>query len=191
MSYFGALVENPKNTTFDSQENGEDLHFLLRRHPITNLGWIIFSIILLLAPMAAMLYAESYFENPFALIPAEYQLVLLIIWYLLTMLYTFESFLTWYFNVYIITDKRVIDIDFKGLWKKRVSEALLNSVEDVTYETHHFWQILFDYGDIFMQTAAERTEFEFQSIPKPGLVHDKLTDLVQKYKTPNKNGYSD
>ncbi len=185
MGYFNAIIEQPKNVIFESQQNDEKLYFLLRRHPITNLGWVLSAIIFLLIPIIAMLLIESYFLDPFAFIPAKYQMVVILLWYLLTMLYTFESFIVWYFNVYIITDKRIIDVDFKGLWGKRISEALLNSVEDVTYETHKFWHILFDYGDIFMQTAAERTEFEFHSIPKPALVHDKLTDLVQLYKSKN------
>lgn len=186
MGYFSAIIEQPNNLQFESQQRDEKLHFLLRRHPITNLGWIIASIIFLLLPIIAMILIEDNVSDPFAYIPARYQLVLIILWYLLTMLFTFESFIVWYFNVYIITDKRIIDVDFRGLWGKRISEALLSSVEDVTYETHKFWHILFDYGDIFMQTAAEKTEFEFHSIPKPGIVHDKLTDLVQVYK--NRNG---
>lgn len=182
MKFFDAILERPRNVQFESQESDEELHFLLRRHPITNLGWIITSIIFILLPLIGMLLAGNYFDNPFAIVPARYQLVGIILWYLATMLYTFESFIVWYFNVYIITDKRLIDVDFRGLWGKRISEASFDTVEDVTYSTHKFWHILFDYGDIFLQTAAEKTEFEFHSIPKPGRVHDKLTDLVEDYK---------
>lgn len=187
MSDFSAIIEKPKNIQFESQEHDEELHFLLRRHPITNLGWILASIIFVAIPIVAMLTIENYFEDPFIYIPAKYQLVLIILWYLMTMLYTFESFIVWYFNVYIITDSRIIDVDFKGLWGKRISEASLSSVEDASYETNKFWHILFDYGDIFVQTAAEKTEFEFHSIPKPGIVHDKLTDLAQEFKQKNGN----
>ena len=186
MAIFNAILKNPKGIRFESQEQKEDLHFLLRRHPITNLGWLIFSFLLIVTPLIGMLYISNSDINTFQFIAAEYQLIILIMWYSLTMLYTFESFLIWYFNVYIITNKRVIDVDFKGFWGKRVSEASLENVEDVTYKTSKFLHILFDYGDIFMQTAAERTEFEFSSVPEPALVHDKLTDLVQKYK---RNGH--
>ncbi len=189
MSYLGALIERPENITFDSQEEGETLYFLMRRHPITNLPWIIAALIFAIAPIVAMSLIQAYFADPFAVIPAKYQIIFLIIWYLIVMFFTFESFLIWYYNVYIVTDRRVIDIDFRGLWSKRVSEATLNKVEDVTFETHNFWQILFDYGDIMMQTAAEKTEFEFRAIPKPEMVHDKLTDLVQNYKI--RHGHTD
>ncbi len=182
MAIFNAILQHPKGVRFESQEKEEQLYFLLRRHPITNLGWMILSLAFVFTPLLIMSALSKYNINTFKYVDAEYQVILLILWYSLTMLYTFESFLIWYFNVYIITNKRVIDVDFKGFWGKRVSEAQLTSVEDVTYETKKFLHILFDYGDIFMQTAAERTEFEFSAIPQPGLVHDKLTDLVERQK---------
>lgn len=186
MAIFNAILHKPRGIRFESQEKEEQLYFLLRRHPITNLGWLTLSVVLAFAPFALMYLGIQNGINTFKYVQAEYQIILLILWYSLTMLYTFESFLIWYFNVYIITNKRVIDVDFKGFWGKRVSEAPLSNVEDVTYETKKFLHILFDYGDIFMQTAAEKTEFEFTAIPKPSLVHDKLTDLVEGYK---RNGH--
>jgi uncharacterized membrane protein YhaH (DUF805 family) len=182
MKFFSALLEKPNGIEFESQEPREELYFILRRHPITNLGWMITSIIMAFAPLIAMKIAVDMQINFFNLIPPEYQIVAIIIWYLVTMLFAFESFLIWYFNVYIITRKRLIDVDFTGFWGKRISEASYDNVEDVSYSTNKFWHILFNYGDIFMQTAAEQTEFEFHAVPKPGLVHDKLTDLVERYK---------
>lgn len=187
MAIFNSILQKPSGIRFESQEKEEQLYFLLRRHPITNLGWLILSTILILTPLAFMYFITQDGINTFKYVQAKYQVILLILWYSLTMLYTFESFLIWYFNVYIITNKRVIDVDFRGLWGKRISEAPLSNVEDVTYETKKFLHILFDYGNIFMQTAAEKTEFEFNSIPKPSLVHDKLTDLVEEHR---KNGHA-
>lgn len=176
---FNALLEKPKNVMFESQEKGEKVYFILRRHPITNIGWLLLSLIFLVIPLAYLAFAPN-LEDTFTIrLNPNYEFILIIMWYSLTMLYTLESFLMWYFSTYIITDKRVIDVDFTGLWGKRISEAPLENVEDATYQTKSFLNILFDYGDIFMQTAAERTEFEFDSVPKPGMVHDVLTDLVE------------
>lgn len=187
MAIFNALLRSPTNVKFESQENGEKVHFILRKHPITNLGWILGSLFMIFIPVVVIIYLDTAQIDTFKYIPARYQLVMILLWYLLTMFYTFESFLVWYFNVYIITDRRIIDIDFRGFWKKRISEASLGNVEDATYQTGHFWHILFDYGDIAMQTAAEKTEFEFSAVPKPGLVHDVLTNLVAEFKKANVN----
>ena len=187
MKLFKGPLKKNDGVEFESQEPSEKLYFMLRRHPITNLGWILASIIMALAPLVAMSIAVDLQINFFDLVPPEYQVLAILLWYMFTMLIAFESFLIWYFNVYIITDKRLIDVDFTGFWGKRISEASYDNVEDISYSTDKFWHILFNYGDIFMQTAAEQTEFEFHSVPKPGLVHDKLTDLVERYKNrPNK-----
>lgn len=177
-----AIEECPTNLQFESQEPSETVHFLLRKHPITNLGWILGTILMIILPLILMTLFSSININTFEFIRPKTQLILLMLWYLLTMFFAFEAFLKWYFNVYIITDKRLIDIDFRGLWRKRISETSLGQIEDATYETNRFFHILFDYGNILVQTAAENTEFEFESVPKPGLVHDKFTDLVEQYK---------
>ncbi len=140
------------------------------------------SILMLITPLLIMQVFDVNQINTFRFVPAKYQILLIAIWYLLTLLYIFEEFIIWYFNVYIITNKRLIDIDFKGFWRKRISEASYDNVEDVTYQTNKFWHVLFDYGDISMQTAAEKSEFEFDAIPKPALVHDTLTNLIEDYK---------
>jgi hypothetical protein len=186
---FSSYIVKPKDIQFESQSADETVHFLLRKHPITNLGWILSSILLVFFPLFLMVVFSSFNINTFKYIDADIQIMGLLIWYMLTMFMTFESFLIWYFNVYIITDKRLIDIDFSGLWRKRISETSLGQIEDATYQTHKFWHILFDYGDIEVQTAAEKTEFEFSSIPKPSIVHDKFTDLVEAFKKKNGNKY--
>lgn len=180
-----SFIEKPKNLSFESQESGEILYFLLRRHPITNIGWIISAILMLFLPVFFIIVVEALGLNTFIIVDAGTQAIFLVLWYLLTMFFTFESFLNWYFNVYIITNKRLIDVDFKGLWYKRISETALSQIEDATYATSKFLHVLFDYGDIFVQTSAEKNEFEFHSVPKPGIVHDKFTDLVEEYKKNN------
>ena len=177
-----SYIERPKNIRFESQGQQEILYYLLRKHPITNLGWILMSLLMVFLPVFFMYSFSRLGINTFNYVEADIQALFLILWYLVTMFFTFEAFLTWYFNVYIITDKRLIDIDFRGLWNKRVSETSLAQIEDATYETSKFLHILFDYGNISVQTAAEKGEFEFHSIPKPGIVHDKFTDLVEDFK---------
>ncbi len=184
---FTSYVNEPKDFCFESQDPDEVVHLLIRKHPITNIGWIISSIILVIFPLVLMTVFANLKINTFQYIAADIQIMVLLLWYLLTMFMTFQSFLIWYFNVYIITDKRLIDIDFSGLWKKRISETSFGQIEDATYQTDKFWHILFDYGDIFVQTAAEKSEFEFASIPKPAIVHDKFTDLVEEFKKKHGN----
>lgn len=180
-----SLIKYPKNIRFESEERDETIYYILRRHPITNLGWILLSLFMTLLPVIAIILITPEESNLVKYFPLSYQLFFFLIWYSITIFITFENFLLWYFSVYIITDKRIIDVDFNGLWHKRISEASLDNIEDATYSTNNFFHILFDYGNIMVQTAAEKTEFEFASIPKPSEVHDVLTNLVQQFKKDN------
>ncbi len=181
---FNAILKNPTNVKFESQEDDEIIYYVLRRHPIVTVWWILTSIFFLLLPILIYIFRDTPIipQSWLLIIPIQYWLILLILWYMVVIFLAFEAFLLWYFNIYILTDRRIVDIDFHGLWKKRISEASLANVEDATYSTDNMLNIVFDYGDVYIQTAAEKPEFEFKAIPKPGEVHDKLTDLAEAYK---------
>lgn len=174
MESLSAYVNHPKNSNFEGQEKDEEILLLLRRHFITNIKWIIAAIIMVFAP-STLKFLEINFLTTLS---NNLRVVVSISWYLVIVIFIFENFLNWYFNVYIITNKRIIDIDFWGLLYRNVSEANLKNIQDVTYSVSGFYQTVFNYGDVIVQTAAERPEFDFGSVPNPAKVHDKLTDWV-------------
>jgi hypothetical protein len=92
--------------------------------------------------------------------------------------FAIESFIKWFYNVYIITDERIIDIDFHSLLFKDISSAKIDNIEDSTASTGGFWGSLFDYGTITIQTAAEKREFEFGSVPHPNKVAKLINELL-------------
>jgi membrane protein YdbS with pleckstrin-like domain len=114
----------------------------------------------------------------FTFLPPRYQLMTLIIWYLLIIAFAFERFLIWFFNVNIITDERIVDIDFHSLLYKEVSDCPLDRIQDVTYAMGGVSRAIFDFGDVLIQTAAEVTQFEFLGVPNPRRVSAVLRDLM-------------
>ena len=56
-----------------------------------------------------------------------------ILWYLLTAAIAFEGFFNWYFDVFIVTDERIIDVDFKNLIYRNITMTKIDKIEDVTY----------------------------------------------------------
>ena len=89
-----------------------------------------------------------------------------------------ESFLTWYFNVYIITDERIIDVDFLSLIYQNISSAKIDNIEDVTATKGGALRSVFDFGKVQIQTAAEKREFEFEDVPHPSKVTKLLNELM-------------
>lgn len=167
---FSSFVARPANLNFETQADNEKIILLLRRHWITNLRWLFFAGLMIIAPM---LLASV---PLLAFLPDRFQLVSVLMWYMFTTAYILESFLGWYFNVYIITDERVIDIDFVSLIYKEVSDADIEMIQDVTYKQGGIVRTMFNFGTILVQTAAEKPNFEFADVPNPSLV----VKLLQK-----------
>ena len=101
----------------------------------------------------------------------------IIIWYLLVAAFVYEQFISWYFHVFIITDERVIDVNFFNLLYKEVSEAKIDNIEDVTYRQGGVIRALLNFGDVNMQTAGEKREFMIEDVPLPGRVVKILNEL--------------
>ena len=167
-----AFMVLPKGISFETQAKEEKILFVLRRHLITNIPWIFFAILMILAPTILRIVPLLDF------LPSRYQLISVVIWYLVTMAFILESFLSWYFNAYIITDERIIDIDFYSLIYKEVSETKIENIQDVTYKVGGAIRALFNFGTVYIQTASEVPEFEFDDVPNPSQVAKILNRLI-------------
>jgi len=88
-----------------------------------------------------------------------------------------ESFLNWFFNVCIITDERIFDVDFLNLVYREISEANVDQIQDVTVRMGGVIRTVFNYGDVLIQTASEVPRIEFSSVSKPDLVAKVLREL--------------
>lgn len=168
---FGFL---PNNVDFETRDGEEKVILLLRRHPITNLRWIVVSILMSLAPLLLKYFPVM------DLLPASFEFVSLLGWYMLVFAYVFENFLGWFFAVSIVTDERIVDIDFYNLIYKEVSDTNLDKIQDVTYSVSGVLGTLLNYGNVLIQTAGEVPRFEFKSVPRPGRVAEILQKLREE-----------
>lgn len=173
-SPFSSFFLFPDKINFETQEPDEKIILLLRQHPIVNLKWILTT--LLLAVFPSFLGILGVFEA----LPLNFSLVLTLCWYLIIMAYAMEGFLAWYFNVYFVTDRRIIDVDFHNIIYKQVSDAQLDKIQDLTYNMGGVVRTLFNYGNVFIQTAGEVNEFEFSAVPYP----DRVAKIIQDLMTP-------
>lgn len=156
---------------FENQHEKEEVILLLRQHYATQLPWIIGSLLGLLVPMIFNVVPVLDF------LPGNYQFMVMVGWYLLLVAYVYEKFISWYYQVFIITNDRVIDINFYNLIYKEVSEARIEDIEDVTYSQGGVLRAMFNYGDVVMQTAGEKREFAIESAAEPNKVVKVVNEL--------------
>ncbi|MBP9864098.1 PH domain-containing protein [Patescibacteria group bacterium] len=164
---------------------GSDLHekeiHLLRRHPITLLPLVFVTLLLIALPPSAYVIAQ--FVQP-ELLQSQNTLTLYVlgasIFFLFGWMFLFQRFIEYWLDVLIITDKRILDIDQSGLFSRTVSELRLYRTQDVTSEIRGFWHTVFDYGDIYVQTAAEVERFHMQDIAHPNRVAKMILELAEQ-----------
>ena len=158
---------------FETYEQGENIILLLRAHPITQISWIFYSIIIFVVLVAVNFVTPSFFtfDQIFILNCFGLAFLLSFVW---------MNILNWYFNVGIITNRRVIDIDFHGIIYKEVTVARLNKIEDITVKSGGYFASFFDYGNVFIQTAGTEANVEFENIPFPSQVTQNINQLLGK-----------
>jgi len=173
-SRLSAFSLYPDNVHFETKDNNEKIILMMRQHPIVNVKWILLTLLLLAGPTVLTAFGI------FSMLPTGFSLIISMSWYLVTSAYAIENFLNWYFNVYFITEARIVDVDFFNLINKRVSNAEIEMIQDVSYTTGGVIRTLLNYGDVFIQTAAEVSEFDFLAVPNPEKVAKILDDLRMK-----------
>lgn len=175
-----SVIVLPEKLEFETQNPNERVYIMLRKHIVTNLGWVVSSFIMIFVPVGLLLLANDLkfdIYSAFPVLKAGYIWTTVCFWYLVIFTNSLMKFLDWYFNMYVITNERIIDFDFNPFAYHKISEAGLDSIVDATQETIGFLPMFFNYGDVYVQTAGERREFDFLSVQNPAWVRDKIMDL--------------
>jgi len=176
---FTSYCENPDDITFENQDEDEKILLFIRKDFITNLPWIIGGIFLLFTPLI-ITPILMFLHVPLFILSQKYMVVLTIFYYLFTTTFIFISFITWYFNLNIVTEKRIVDIEFEGVVYKNVSATKITLVQDVSFSQVGVIRTVFDYGDVLIQTAGTIDNFIFEAVPRPEDAVHIVENLIGK-----------
>lgn len=169
--FLHAFCEHP-DVHFETQFDGEEVILVLRAHPITQLPWIFNALIFLILLIILNLFLPIFFTSR--------QIFVIDIFFIVFIFsYVWFNFLNWFFNVGIVTNERVVDVDFHNILYKEVSATRINKVEDITSKSAGYFGSLFNYGDIFVQTAGTEVNIEFHKVPDPASTVKILNNLMK------------
>ena len=182
---FSSYCPHPKGITFSNQEHDEVIQLLLRRHIATNIPWLIKTALLILA--LPTIYVVLMFVPLFSFkIPAGITVSLIAFYYLIVFGYAFSNFISWFYNIGLITDRRVVDMDSYNILHHNVAATHLIDIVDVEFTQKGFLASTFNFGDIHIHTEAVKaglqSNFEFTATPNPAKVTDIIVDLREKMK---------
>ncbi len=172
-NFFKSFIPKPNNIHLNIQDKDEKIVLVLRQHPITQVQkifWLILALIFIPQLLS--------FAGFMAVLPGEFADAFNFFWIVLAFGLLTRSFLSWFFNVYIVTDERIIDVDFHSVIYYNVSSAKIENIEDVTTKTIGPLAAVFNFGSILIQTAGEKNQFEFEHVPQPAKITKLLNELI-------------
>jgi len=96
---------------------------------------------------------------------------------LLALFYAFYYFIIWYYDVYAITNIRVVALGRKSLFNSEFSEANYMDVNGITFQVKGIMATVFQYGNVTMNLSGGE-KFELVNLVTPGVVQETLKNLV-------------
>jgi hypothetical protein len=189
-SSFASLEFRPRHIRFATQNKGEKVYLLIRRHWITNLGWFLQYTFMAILP-AIFVYILNVFNISTDLVTPRATFLILLGYYSIIVTNFFSNFFDWYFDPYILTSERIIGYDFKPFTSYSITEATLDNIEDVREKSVGPIANLFHFGTIRILTASEKGEILFEAVPNPTEVRDIIADVANIYKKYHYNSNDD
>jgi uncharacterized membrane protein YdbT with pleckstrin-like domain len=96
----------------------------------------------------------------------------------LAALYASYIFVIWYYNAFVVTNIRVVDIDQRGFFERIISETTLDKIQDVSYRHKGIFQTIFRYGDLRIEIAGTDAGLEIKNVCHPGRAQQVISDVV-------------
>lgn len=183
LNFFSTYVELPNGVSYENQEDDEKILVFLRRHPVTNFPWIFIALFLYFLPFLVAPILPGLFETMGIFdvsVPGNYIFILSSFYFLIVTGYWLLCFISWFYNISMVTNNEVVDIDYTGVFHKSIATTNLREIQDVEYIQKGLLQTFFNYGDVFIQTAGSRPNLEFLRIPHPAKVSDIIMDEKRK-----------
>ena len=182
-----SFITNPEKVSYEGKDSDEQVLYIVRKSKLILIYRLLIFFILAIIPFYALPAIIGFNAENDGVVAGSFITIATIFWYLICYGYLMMTFVNWYFNVFIITTKKIVDIDIHGLLYKNISEASLKNIEDVTSTVKGTFGMMFNIGDVFLQTAGETREFEFTLVEDPSKIRDIISDLVSNLKTHGQN----
>jgi hypothetical protein len=113
------------------------------------------------------------------------------LFFMLAWIILFLIWVDYYFDVWIVTDQRIVNIEQKGLFSRVVSELGLEKIQDITTDVKGVIPTFLNYGDLQVQTAAEQERFLFHNIPDPYEVKSVIMNFRERSEKREENQFGE
>lgn len=160
-----------KEFTFNGQRPDETVEEIIKNHPLVLFWPGIKTIITLLIPAAALIFWGA--SLPFT--------ITTLICVPLALGVFSRAFYIYSTSVLLITSERVLYLDQKNFFIRKIVETNLDKIQDVSSDTSGMLKTAFNYGDLIIRTAgaSKGTEIIIKNIPNPYQAQQEITKRIE------------
>ncbi len=144
----------------------EEIEFVIVQHPLAKGHLMLLGLMLLFLPFFFMF---TLFEK------GSWGVAVFISLFVIAVIFLSREYYMWKYNCFVVTNKKIVDIDQKGLFHKIVSEVPYAKILDVSYQSKGMIQSLLGIGDITITTSIPQVSLFIRHVPDVKL---KVADLV-------------
>lgn len=148
---------------------GEEPILLLRQHWASFLWPVCRTVICLGVTIPFLSYIFTY----------SWLTVAVIVWWAVSVVWLIISWFTWYFNLTLVTSQRIIDIEQRGMFLRRVREAPHAWIVEVTFEIKGLLATLFGYGNVYVNLGGDKKPICIEAVETPEIIKDKLSKVQE------------
>ncbi len=151
-------------------EDGEELHVVVHRHwlfGVRALTWPVLSLLLCIVFLGAAQHWAI--RATFGVLG------------LMTIEWGIRRFLDFYLDAWLVTNTSVIDIEWKGWFKRNSSRMLYSDIQGVSLEVSGFWPTVLRYGTLSVEKVSTGTSISLPQVPKTKKVESLILKSMETY----------
>lgn len=164
----------------------EKIYLVIRRHWFVFFAKVVGHAFLILAPLVIfvifLLITNNFAQElePLQKVPPTLIFFFGSLWMFFIWTDIFIVWTNFHLDTWILTDKRIIDVEQKGFFRREVSIFRMDRVQDITIEVNGLLASLLNFGNVHVQTAGIGQKFVIKGIPHPKEIKRVISNLQDK-----------
>ncbi|MEK9151711.1 MAG: PH domain-containing protein [Patescibacteria group bacterium] len=165
---------------FRGQRENEKILHIIHRHWFDILSHFLLILVFSALLIASLFIIPLVFPEVLGAQNARFFVFIENTFFIFIWLFGFLTWIDYYFDIWIITNERIVNIEQKGLFVRHISELNFFRVQDVTAIVEGLLPTVLNYGDVEVQTAGEENRFIFRQVPDPYHIKDMVMELSRR-----------
>lgn len=141
---------------------------------------IIGFLVIAILPFIAYTLFTKYLELSISDITYIVIKVVFVTWILFIWISLFIRFTNYYLDSWIVTNKRIVDIDQKSLFSRTTSTLNVDKIQDVRIDIGGILRTVLGIGTLHVQTAGEEEIFIIRDASSPENVKTTILEIYHK-----------